>query len=468
MNRRNLLLAGAACLAAPSLITTARAQSAPDASALGGDDFTPFGAERAASKSGLVPAWTGGVSTPPAGWEPSMFPPDLFGGEQPLFSVSADNQDKYASLMCDGQREMFRRFGGDGFRMDVYPAHRTACAPQYVYDNTKLNVARAQPGAGGLVYGIQGAVCGTPFPIPSSDPNVAGAQIIWNHLQRWGGAYLFTNESNYVVGSGTRTLTTLVAFWMRAPYYVEGTTPEEYAAHNIYLDEYVENLAPPNQVGGKILAKYSSNTQVTPDTAFEYLQGLGRVRQLPGTEYDIPASEYDDAANYDEIWGWNGALDRYNWKLLGKKEMIVLYNQHKMHMSQPNDVMGLKFVNPDLTRYEVHRVWVVEARLAPGKRHVEPLRRFYVDEDTWAVLATEAYDDQNNLWKFGQTINQCQPDLPGTRMNGNWLTNFQAANYLFELPFYMAPRPEGGVVPVFTPISDSRFEQQSMANSGGL
>ncbi len=49
-------------------------------------------------------------------------------------------------------------------------------------------------------------------------------------------------------------------------------------------------------------------------------------------------------------------------------------------------------INQEYPRYELHRVWVIEANLKPGTRHVYQRRRFYIDEDSWGIVATELYD----------------------------------------------------------------------------
>jgi len=41
------------------------------------------------------------------------------------------------------------------------------------------------------------------------------------------------------------------------------------------------------------------------------------------------------------------------------------------------------YINPAYRRYETARVWVVDAHLKPGFRHLAPHRTYYVDEDSW-------------------------------------------------------------------------------------
>lgn len=395
-----------------------------------------------------------------------MFPPDLFTGQKPLFTVTADNMSQYADMLNDGQKLMFKTFGAAGFHINVFPSERTACAPQYVYDNTAKNIARAKAVDGGLTIGITGAFGGVPFPILSDDPTAAGAQAMWNHLTRWQGAFQSSLTAQYVVGNNTRTLTNAEQISIRQRYYDPSLAPEDF--NGVLLEEYLEYTAPPTAVGGKFLVIDTLQPKQNPNRAYEYLVGEGRVRQLPQAEYDVPAPQLGDAVNYDEAYLFQGAMDRYVWKLVGKKEMIIPYNQQTMMNTTPEDLLGLQFVNPDRVRYEIHRCWVVEASLAPGARMTDPFRRFYIDEDTWTVVAADLYDTQNNYWRYAENILIAQPDLPGTIITGSVWYNFQEAKYVFAGTFFGTPYPIGGKAVGFAPIDASKFDPQSMANSGGL
>jgi len=100
----------------------------------------------------------------------------------------------------------------------------------------------------------------------------------------------------------------------------------------------------------------------------------------------------------------NGAPDRFTWELVGKKEMIVPYNSYKLHSDKikNSDIIKPLHINQDLTRYELHRVWVVESRLKPGTSHIFPRRTFYVDEDSWQILVVDQYDARGQMWRVSE------------------------------------------------------------------
>jgi len=466
MKRRKVLLSGAAAIAAPAItkFNVARAASTPDPSRLGAD-LTPLGGEKAASASLHIPEWTGGLQPAPPGSSLSVLPPDLFADETPSFTVTASNMAQYADMLSEGMQELLTRFGSAGFRVNVYPTHRTACAPQYVYDNTRANVTRIQPSDPGCIKGFTNANCGIPYPILSDDPAVAGAQAIWNHKLQWTGEYLHLTVMGYIVGSGQRILSSAEDFYSYYSYYNQSILAADF--HGYFNYELVNYVAPPNRVGAKDLLQYSINNTKLPDSAFQYLVGVGRVRQAPSPEYDVPVEGEADAINYDEDDLFAGALDRFSWKLVGKKEMIVPYQTSKLLLAQPEDALGLQFVNPDLVRYEIHRCWVVEASVLPGARMTDAYRRFYIDEDTWVIMLSDLYDHQHNYWRCGQQFYIGVPNLPGVVFGGSAIYNFQSNEYVFTGSFYNAPSPLGGP-PRYEPYPLTLFDPQSMTNSGGL
>lgn len=466
MRRRNLVIGGGLALATPAIIAgRARAQSA---SALG-STLTPIGADPKASADGLVPAWTGGVTTPPPGWRPGDPPPNLYPDDKPIFTVTPDNMTQYATMLCEGQRQMLKQYGARGFKMHVYPSRRSFAAPQYVYDNAALNVTRARPSASGLIWGFEGAVGAPPFPIPSSDPNIAGVQVMWNHITRFQGQYATFNVGQYVCGPNGAVLIDAELCIFAYPYNFKNVTPDNFSG--LVEQSAITFTAPPNEAGGKATFAFSTNPGRQKNISFEYLVGEGRIRQAPDVEYDVPNSQADDMINYDETDLFTGAMDRYNWKLIGKQPMIVMYNSYDYGNAIPNaSTLGPNFFNPELTRWEVHRCHVVEATLAPGKRHTMPRRRFYIDEDLWMALLSDGWDAQGNYWRFGGMLPvfSFNADGPFPFFPNQLTYNLQSNQYLSVGTWFSAPVPINGHGLITTPIPQVAFDPQSMVASGSL
>src|SRR5258707_13952607 len=97
------------------------------------------------------------------------------------------------------------------------------------------------------------------------------------------------------------------------------------------------------------------------------------------------------------------------------REMYVQYNCNGLLGSSHEAIFknGPAHVIHDLLRWELHRVWVVDGTLKPGKRHVIPHRRFYLDEDTWSILLADGWDANGKVWKHYYGFAFLAPDKIG-------------------------------------------------------
>src|SRR5690606_2966196 len=130
---------------------------------------------------------------------------------------------------------------------------------------------------------------------------------------------------------------------------------------------------------------------LTTRRAWRYSPSDRRVRRLPSLAYDSVQPDTSGLATADVVDAYNGAPDRYEWVLLGKREMLVAYNSYMV------DQQGLAYdeivlpgtLNRALLRYELHRVWEVEDRLRTGYSHPYATRRLYLFEVSWSILAAD-------------------------------------------------------------------------------
>jgi hypothetical protein len=398
MKRIILAAAMVAALAAPAL-----AGVTADEAAKLKTDLTPFGAEKAGNKDGSIPAWTGGYTTPIAGDKPGGRRGDPFKDEKPLFSITAKNMDAYADKLSDGQKALLKKY--PDYRIDVYKTHRTAAAPQWVYDNTFKNATRAKLNGDTE----QGGYGGIPFPIPKS-----GAEVMWNHMLRWRGtSWQFLVNQYQITSDGRAVLTTDGVGDQQMAYYLPDGSPETFEKSGLpYWQIRLLNVGPPIRAGEAVAggAKIDGN-----DEAWVYLAGQRRVRKLPNPCCDTPTPAAAGVMSFDEIEIWTGRLDRFDWKLVGKKEMFIPYNVNRLLQPKTDgEVLTKSGVNPDHMRWELHRVWVVDATLRAGQRHQAPKGRYYCDEDTWTCMLADRWDANGQLWKTLWNINFVAPDLPGT------------------------------------------------------
>jgi hypothetical protein len=369
------------------------AVSAEQAARLG-QDLTPVGAEKAGNADGTIPAWEGGITRPPAGFKVGMFHPDPFPGDEPLFTITAANMAEHEAKLTAGAQALLKKYP-QTYKMAVYPTRRSAAFPQRTYDFTKTNATNCKLIADG--DGIENCAEGLPFPIPQN-----AFEVIWNHklkykgvaVQRWANQIAPTTSGAYSVVRLREELLGL--------YYKPGNTTENINNVLIYFFQVVEG--PARLAGNVLLVHETLNQAAQARQAWIYNPGQRRVRRAPNVAYDNPGTASDGLRTNDMTDMFNGAMDRFDWKLVGKKEMYVPYNSYTAHSDKTKiaDLIRPGHLNPDKLRYELHRVWVVEATLKAGKRHINSRRTFYVDEDSWGILALDHYDGRGQLWRVSE------------------------------------------------------------------
>ena len=384
-----------ALIACASVFTVGLAQaavSADKASQLGGK-LTPMGSEKGGNAAGTIPDWDGGITRAPAGYRAGGGHPDPFAADKPLFQITPSNYTQYADQLSEGQKAMFARY--KDYRMDVYPTRRSASFPQRTYEYTKRNATQCKLVADG--DGIQNCAEGFPFPIPNN-----AYEVIWNHKLKYKGLSVasYSNQVTPTAG-GAYTLTRLREEILGL-YYKPGNTSE--SINNTLLYYKQEVLAPARLAGGVLLVHETLNAKLAPRQAWVYNPGQRRVRRAPNVAYDNPGTAADGLRTNDMTDMFNGAMDRFTWTLVGKKEMYIPYNAYKADSDKVkvSQLVRPGHINPDYLRYELHRVWVVDAKLRPGMRHINSRRTFYLDEDAWQIVMVDHYDGQGKLWRYSE------------------------------------------------------------------
>ena len=391
----------AALLAALLGMASAHAAVTPEEAAKLKTELTPFGAEKAGNKDGSIPAWTGGYSTPIPGDKPGGRRGDPFKDDKPLYSVTAKNVDQHAGKLSDGVKALLKKYP-ESFRLDVYPTRRTAVAPQWVYDNTAKNALRAKLDGHKLV----GAYGGIPFPMPKS-----GLEAIWNHKLSWRGSAWEADFNQYqITANGQVVLTTDGRIRQRMPYYFDDGSVDSF--EGVHWEVNLLNVGPPIRAGEMIVGRQHVDEEKSQ--SYVYLTGQRRVRKLPNACCDTPTPATAGLMSFDELSVFSGRTDRFDWKLVGKKGLLVPYNQNRFLQARDAEIIKGQHLNPDHVRWELHRVWVVEASLAAGQRHQAPKSIYYLDEDTWLAVLGDRWDANGQLWKTLWVFNYVMPDFPGT------------------------------------------------------
>ncbi|MEP5763844.1 MAG: DUF1329 domain-containing protein [Halieaceae bacterium] len=397
----------AACVAAALTLVApvaTAAITAEQAATLGGDTLTPVGAERAGNADGSIPAWTGGIQEPPAAYKPGEKLVNPFADDKPLYTITAANAEQYAELLSPGQLALLKRYP-DTFKMPVYPSRRSAALPDEEYALIKEGATNTSMVEGG--NGLVNFKANVPFPIPGN-----GLEIIWNHITRYRTALAFQRRYTQIPVQTNGNFSP-VLFEEEAIF--ASRVPDNPYPNRLFV--FLQRILAPARLEGDVLLVHENIDQISePRSAWLYNAGQRRVRRAPNIAYDGPGTASDGLRTADDLDLFNGAPDRYNWELVGKRELLIPYNSYDLMSGdlKYSDIISPNHMNPAHTRYEKHRVWVVDSKLKEGSRHIYARRTYYVDEDTWQIGIIDIYDGRGELWKVkeGHPISHYQVKIP--------------------------------------------------------
>jgi len=352
-----------------------------------------------------------------------MHHPDPYAADAMLYQINSQNMAQYQAQLPAGLQTLLTK--NPDYFLRVFPTRRSAAAPQRIYDATRFNAQNAELISGG--NGVDGAAAGIPFPLPKT-----GQEAIWNHIMRYRGDQIsFVTNQAAVLSSGAFNLLKLE----RDVYFLygrEGVSPQDLDNTLFY---YKYKVVAPSKLAGSALVVQETLDQVLAiRKAWRFSRGERRVRRLPMLAYDSMQPDTNGMATADVVDSYNGAPDRYEWNLVGKQEMLVPYNSYAVHQKGiPYDnIVRSDALNPELLRYELHRVWVVEADLRKGFSHPYAKRRFYIDEDSWQILAVDLYDKNGELSGLQESHPISYYDVPMFGSTLETIYDFKGGRYFVD------------------------------------
>ena len=427
--------------------------------------MTAFGSEKAGNKEGTIPPYTGTGPKTPAGWAPKdtyQQRPDPY-GDKPLFSITAANAVQYADKL-DGVAEMFKRY--PDFRMDIYPSHRDYAMPSRVTENTVRNATQCK--AVDQELKLAGCYGGMPFPIPKT-----GNQAMWNHMAGYG-VWTVKGRSEVIVKpeQGSAALAVQVEYTNNWPGFDPANTAP-LAPDSMYYRYIGTDEAPARLAGGRFMFLDPFDQIGIGRRAYLYSTGRRWVKLAANLAYDTPTPYGGGSATMDDQAVFMGAMDRFDFKLIGKKEKYIYYNNFQFNdrtaCSTEKFFLTNGFPNPDCVRWELHRVWVVEATLKPGAklkpnfRHLYKKRIFYWDEDGFVIGSSESYNAKGKLIRYANTINRPYFEVPGVQATGTTYIDLESGIYVIS---GLQTCPTCGELVVTKPLPSDTFLPDAMGGSG--
>ena len=401
-------------LALSLLATSVIAAVSPQEAQQLGTTLTPLGAQKEGNAEGSIPAWTGGLKPGAAAVDGKGFLGNPFADEKPQFVITAANAAQYQDKLTPGQMALFKRYP-DSYKIPVYKTQRTAAVPEAINAIARKSALQTELTDDGNGLRNFADTRYYPFPIPKN-----GVEVYWNHNNRYRGGNMLRQAAQ--AAPQTNGSYSIVEYddELSYPQYMEGVDAKQ--AENIFYF-YKQSITAPSRLAGSVVLIHETIDQVKePRLAWVYNAGQRRVRRAPQIAYDGPGSGADGLRTADNTDLMNGAPDRYDWKLVGKKEIYIPYNNYKLWSPSLKyaDIIKPGHINQDLARYELHRVWHVEATLKAGQRHIYAKRDMYFDEDTWQLAEVDHYDGRGQLWRVaeGYAVTDYERSAPAYAMQG--------------------------------------------------
>jgi hypothetical protein len=354
-----------------------------------GHEMTPMGAIKAGDETHGIPVWQDITA--------------IDANEKPLFTITHDNHQQHAEHLTAGQIALFKTYP-ETFKMPIYPSHRTFSAPDWVYKNTKINATTATLNT--EQTGILDAIGGIPFPIPQS-----ALEVYFNHVARWRGVQLVNHASDANVGEDGEFQISTRESLIRFDYYLNDNPNP-----NRLFSAISKTTAPSTRAGSGGLVIEPLDQIKEPRSAWLWDNGRRRVTRAPNFAYDQPISSANAMRTADDTDMVNGSPDRFSWQLLESRTVYIPYNNNRLADTNLKyaEILQPGHLNPELTRYEMHRVWVIRASIKSEWRHLYSQRDFYLDEDSWSIVIADQYDKQGLLFRVSMAYLQQDSNMPGT------------------------------------------------------
>jgi len=423
ITRTGLMLA-VVVTANSGLIGYAHAAVSPQEAAKLGKELTCVGAEQAGNAEGTIPPYTGKYLGEVPGWNHVKYsgdqPVDPYAAEKPILVITAANMSQYEAHLTDGQKALLKKYPTT-YKMNIYPGHRDFRYPDYVCRRAMSNALHAKLVDDGM--GLEG-LGQVPFPIPKT-----GMELLWNHQLP---ARAYTEEKTTDLAS---VLPNGSIGWGKA--YARGLSQANSPAVEPTTDGKIQamssnlTLKPARDNGSLTIAHEPYNFAANPRQAWSYSPSTRRVRQLPGYGYDQPMIGTNGTMTVDEDRLFNGSPERYDWKIIGKREIYIPANAYKANAGTIKyaDLLTPNHPNPEFMRYELRRVWVLEADLKEGYRHIYGKRVLFLDEDTWSAVMADNYDTRGQLWKHAMINYYYHPDMSGWQAGSQFFIDLNSGQY---------------------------------------
>jgi len=403
--------------------SAAAAVSAEEAARLG-QELTCLGAEKAGNAAGTIPAYTGEYVDQVPGWNHKLRSGgkavDPFADETPRLVLTAANYREHLQQLSAGQIALFEMYP-ETYKINVYTTKRIFGVPEHVCEHARWNAEHAELLKDGMAVKGIGHIL---FPIPKQP-----MEVFWNHLLAPG---VWVED---ILRSNATVLPNGSIGWAKlhnTNWSVANSPHERLMTEGVRSYSQNRAIAPVRDAGTNTISHEFYDWTGSGRIGWSYNPGTRRVRMLPAFGFDSPMIGTNGTMVIDDDRMFNGSPERWDWELLGKREMYIPANAFKVNAGNVKyaDLLTVHHPNPEYLRYELRRVWVLQATIKDGYRHIYSKRVIYLDEDSWNGVMADNYDGRGQLWKHGIINYYHHPDAQITAAGTQFFHDFNSRLYV--------------------------------------
>jgi hypothetical protein len=293
---------------------------------------------------------------------------------------------------------------------------------------SKENMKTCKLTSEGLIEGYNGM--GMPFLEPK-EPNKA-LKIMWNQFYKLYPDSWLISESylSIIKRKGSKTVSIGYSTFdqlMFSNRTMREPIPELNNPKQLYYANKLRSQTPPLKYMATLTWRYKDPLKF--DDMWTYVPTLRRTLRLVTAERANPVQGSPYA--WDDIFGFDGKIPHFTYKMLGEQTVIVSNNQKLIGKNVDPKNYPFHPVIHHNEEFETLDCWVIDIK-SKNPRYPQSRKTVWVDKTRFWVWYAQMYDKQGNFWKAFWNASNTRP-LPTTHGNeeykiqgGSGITDFRS------------------------------------------
>jgi len=232
-------------------------------------------------------------------------------------------------------------------------------------------------------------VAGVPFPEPTSGMEIGWNFWTWNRFdmsERKAYGYITDGRLKY-----DRNIGQLAHAMQFAGRCDTPPVPEFPRNPKEIFRASMSTWVNPAELKGNITLEIRYKDWAREYDAWQFNAANRRVRRLSTAE----RMETIDGADLsrDDSGQWDGLMTRNDYKIVGRKDMLICRHQDMDKLIHTEGVVNLKGWQKEMVK-----VWIIDVK-TKDKGYIYDKQTWYVDPELWKIMYSEKYDKYGKLWR---------------------------------------------------------------------